>query len=775
MNKPKRSGGFLQTLGNGLLLLASSLGLLHTFLSLYPVIWDIPRTPVFSSSSAVLFEAMLAEQTADSIRTLTLLTLVFALLSLIVWSLPRFRWAAAVLSLVGLTGAALRFRLYLPDGAKLIVQAINNLFADWVSWGSPVSYTFSLPQNKYLYAIHLVLALSMALLSFLLGWCIIRARRWCLVLLLTLPWLLPGLLADQYPNWICFTMLAACWCAMILSSLCRKAIPAARGGLTLLTLPLSALLLWSIFAAIPQDTYTYPAWAGNAYDQLAGIKDFLFPAEDPIFDGPAPGYVPASSTLGVDLSKAGPWNYTDRTVLQIDTKYSGQLYLRGTSYATYTGTSWEPPDSAVYEEYLSAAGDDAPSPLLFLSQNQSTGKTYSITVRHVASPSTRVYLPYVLIDQDFGQVGLLLHEDSALRTRFPRARSVAYFLPGALNLTGAAPESNEGFRTSMDAYEELVLEQYTRSDLSDSLRTTISDLLGFYPPIGEQVNVRLTAARYVAEVLARQCRYDPNTPQIPAGEDFVEYFLSESRQGYCMHFATAATLMLRELGVPARYVDGYVAEAKAGQITSVPDSAAHAWVEIYLPGLGWYPVEVTPGYEMALPSPAPESTPSPTPVPTPTTTPSPTPTPKPTPTPSLTPKPTPTPSAAPQPAPSGSWLPILRAAALRLGSALALLAALWLGQRLPKRHRLKRLHASDTNRAVLDGYRYLVRLSRWGGLVEPEVLELAQKARFSQYTLTEEERRVVLAHFHRERLRITQSLSPVKKALFRYLWGTPRN
>jgi hypothetical protein len=244
----------------------------------------------------------------------------------------------------------------------------------------------------------------------------------------------------------------------------------------------------------------------------------------------------------------------------------------------------------------------------------------------------------------------------------------------------------------------------------------------------------------------------------------VEYFLIDSRQGYCMHFATAATLMLRELGVPARYVDGYVAEAKAGRITNVPDSAAHAWVEIYLPGLGWYPVEVTPGYETAIASFAPDPTQSPTPTPAPT--------------PTLTPKPTPpatsTPSVTPHPPPSGAWLPILGNPLSCACLALAVSAAFWLGQHLPKQQRLKRLHASDTNRSVLDGYRYLVRLSRWGGLVEPEVSKLAQKARFSQHTLTGEERRIVLIHFHRERLRIAQSLSPVKKLLFRYLWGVPR-
>ena len=62
-----------------------------------------------------------------------------------------------------------------------------------------------------------------------------------------------------------------------------------------------------------------------------------------------------------------------------------------------------------------------------------------------------------------------------------------------------------------------------------------------------------------------------------------------------MHFASAGTLLLRALGVPARYVSGYIADVTAGETVDVPDQNAHAWVEIYLRGYGWYPVEMTPG------------------------------------------------------------------------------------------------------------------------------------------------------------------------------------
>ncbi|MFQ7452488.1 MAG: transglutaminase-like domain-containing protein [Flavonifractor plautii] len=93
----------------------------------------------------------------------------------------------------------------------------------------------------------------------------------------------------------------------------------------------------------------------------------------------------------------------------------------------------------------------------------------------------------------------------------------------------------------------------------------------------------------------------PRHPRRAGGEDFVAWFLTESHRGYCMHFASAAVLLLRSMGVPARYVSGFVADVPASGRVNVPDSAAHAWVEVYIDGYGWEPVEVTPSTPGALP------------------------------------------------------------------------------------------------------------------------------------------------------------------------------
>ncbi|MEO6351131.1 MAG: transglutaminaseTgpA domain-containing protein [Candidatus Limnocylindrales bacterium] len=78
-------------------------------------------------------------------------------------------------------------------------------------------------------------------------------------------------------------------------------------------------------------------------------------------------------------------------------------------------------------------------------------------------------------------------------------------------------------------------------------------------------------------------------------ERLVDCFL-RTKQGYCEYFATAMVMMLRELGIPSRYVLGYLPgrEQEDGSLR-VDRSAAHAWVEVFFPGHGWVQFDPTPG------------------------------------------------------------------------------------------------------------------------------------------------------------------------------------
>lgn len=76
--------------------------------------------------------------------------------------------------------------------------------------------------------------------------------------------------------------------------------------------------------------------------------------------------------------------------------------------------------------------------------------------------------------------------------------------------------------------------------------------------------------------------------------DFVSSFLLDTRKGYCTYFATAMTVMCRISGIPARYVEGFVADPDMNGRAWVTGKQGHAWTEVYLAGFGWLTFDSTP-------------------------------------------------------------------------------------------------------------------------------------------------------------------------------------
>lgn len=108
------------------------------------------------------------------------------------------------------------------------------------------------------------------------------------------------------------------------------------------------------------------------------------------------------------------------------------------------------------------------------------------------------------------------------------------------------------------------------------------------------------ATNFIISTLNEMTTYTTSPGNAPSGVDIAEYFLFDSGKGFCQQYATTAALMYRLLGLPSRYVTGYMItpsdfhKNSDGTYTAIAtDEKAHAWVEVYVDGTGWIPTEVT--------------------------------------------------------------------------------------------------------------------------------------------------------------------------------------
>ncbi len=128
----------------------------------------------------------------------------------------------------------------------------------------------------------------------------------------------------------------------------------------------------------------------------------------------------------------------------------------------------------------------------------------------------------------------------------------------------------------------------------DTLPARVRDL-------GEQLvggaTTRLAAVQAVGTRLRQSMSYTLDAPVPPSGADAVDFALFESHQGFCEHYASAAVMLLRSGGIPARMVVGYLAEGKESigdDRQLIRQAQAHAWAEVWFPGAGWVTFESTP-------------------------------------------------------------------------------------------------------------------------------------------------------------------------------------
>ena len=149
-------------------------------------------------------------------------------------------------------------------------------------------------------------------------------------------------------------------------------------------------------------------------------------------------------------------------------------------------------------------------------------------------------------------------------------------------------------------YNQFVYDNYTYIGLTE--RELLASNIG---SSGDQSNGHLDyklAINSVRNYLENEFVYSEDLGgRSTSGKNELEEFLN-SRKGFDVHYATLATLIFRYYGIPARYVEGYILpeeeikDTKDGEEVTVKKDSAHAWTEIYIDGIGFIPLEVTPEF-----------------------------------------------------------------------------------------------------------------------------------------------------------------------------------
>ena len=362
-----------------------------------------------------------------------------------------------------------------------------------------------------------------------------------------------------------------------------------QAGIIAMCFVLVTVVIASAFK--PKDTFN-TGYKGNKYKQvtMAAMSSFLI-------DGWSAFYRRDQDTGGMNSGRLGDvstvyLDYETDLIVQVTPYSYDKIYLK-----SFTGGKYNPYENTWTNiEHLKRYDVSQTPEAGALEEAYNNGETNSskavMMVKNIGADNRYSYLPYYYIDetpkdkQGFSAV-----------TFYPRLDG-NYTWIDVEDYSNAQPYTDDDLYVPEENYEavEYVISQFEWMGTNEQI---IQQLIEYFQ----------------AEI-----PYTIRPGRTPRDEDFVNYFILENQKGYCAHYATTAVLVLRYMGIPARYVEGYAIDYN--QITegelvegaqyenyyegyselgktalveiNVTDADAHAWIEIYDHENGWIPIEVTP-------------------------------------------------------------------------------------------------------------------------------------------------------------------------------------
>ena len=264
------------------------------------------------------------------------------------------------------------------------------------------------------------------------------------------------------------------------------------------------------------------------------------------------------------------------TMFHITSQTSGSVYLKIMSFGDYSYDGWD----ATPTFYESLNSKTNPMYLSSKALENDRYTSYEILIEYEDNQLSYL-LPYYTIDGPENMPSDYIidpgRQDSYVLNYIP----YTYSSSNHISLKGTEYEALEA------EYYEFVKDNYLSLPASTYLK--MLEIAGENNLNADSETVIEDVAKYIQNAATYNLEFAP----YPDGVDYAVYFLTEAKEGICQHYSTAAVAMYRALGIPARYTVGFVGDAVANTKTPVTSETAHAWVEVYIEGMGWVNVEVT--------------------------------------------------------------------------------------------------------------------------------------------------------------------------------------
>ncbi len=277
--------------------------------------------------------------------------------------------------------------------------------------------------------------------------------------------------------------------------------------------------------------------------------------------------------------------------------------LRVTTTSEYDGQRWQPEPRAV-DDIASSSSPDVRNPVGLTAGEPKTKYRIKVTSNRLNAPQLAAPSPVAGADLDGVKWGLTPDDRSVLVDRRPDRYTVTFWQIG--RKIHAENFADDPTRLAGVTPADLQVDPQSKDRVTALAQRVVGDAAA---PLGKAIRIQdylRDSSRFTYSLTLAKPREDANGDRL----DPISHFLV-TKQGYCTQFATAMVMMARSQGIPARMAIGFLPGSDDGNgLYTVTESDAHAWPELYLPGLGWTRFEPTPSVRSGEPPDYAERTPT---------------------------------------------------------------------------------------------------------------------------------------------------------------------